>query len=235
MATVLDEIKGALRLLGVLRKGEAPAADEAQEALQALLNMLGSWANDSLLVPARTWEAGYVLTPNQSTYTIGTGLNINTVRPIAIVAAYYRDTGNNDYPLEIITDEQYAALGNKLTAAAPIALNYDTGYATGRIRLDCPPNLAYTLFLQTEKPLTAFAGLATVVDLPPGWSRAIRSNLALELSSEYGVGSEIPMPARLPSMAAESLDLLKKAQMRNRPIVRKTGPVQGFNILTWPR
>lgn len=48
MATVLQHVTRALRLIGVLQEGEQPNADQGQDALVAMQAMLGSWENEGV-------------------------------------------------------------------------------------------------------------------------------------------------------------------------------------------
>lgn len=210
MTTALQIITGAARLVGVVRKTEALSADEAADGLVALNDMLASWVNNGLLVTARTWENFIVA--SASSYTIGSAATLNTVRPMSIKEAFFR-IGSIDYPLTILTDEEYERISYKtLSTGYPEYLNYDNGYATGIIRLY--PQGAGGLHLLSEKPLTAFASLSTTVDLPPGWNRALRYNLAIDLAPEYGES----VSAEVVKIAGESLDNIQLSIAKNRPI-----------------
>ena len=60
-----------------------------------------------------------------------------------------------------------------------------------------------TLVLDSWKPLSTLAALTTSLSLPPGYERALRYALALELAPEYGRQvSEIVMAAAVESKAA---------------------------------
>ena len=107
MTTALGIITSAMRKIGAIGKGESPSADEAVDGLEMLNDLLASLSNDSLVVYARTFES-FTLQGGVSAYTIGSGATFSTVRPVKIVSAYVRD-GGIDTPLEIVTDEQYAA------------------------------------------------------------------------------------------------------------------------------
>ena len=57
MTTARTIIKRAMQVAGILVKGEAPSADEADDGLTALNMMLSGWSNDSGLVYARAWQS----------------------------------------------------------------------------------------------------------------------------------------------------------------------------------
>jgi hypothetical protein len=106
MATAHDIIKRSFRMLKVIEAGEAPQASESQDALTVLNNMIQSWNNERLMLHKMTQESE-TLTANQGTYTIGTGGDFNTDRPIRFESVFIRDSNNNDYQLQVINDQQY--------------------------------------------------------------------------------------------------------------------------------
>jgi hypothetical protein len=210
MATARDIIRKALQKNGVLVKGEQPSADEADDALDALNAMIGSWSNDSAIIYARTWES-FPLVPAQSLYTIGTAANFNTERPLQIVSAYVRD-GISDFDLDVVDDEGYNSFTFKSANGLPQYLNYDNAFPVAKIRLFPVPMIAYTLFILTEKQISSFATLDTALSLPPGWERALVYNLAVELAPEYS--ARVDDLTR--DIARASLGMIKSAAIRAR-------------------
>lgn len=224
MTTALDIITGASRLIGVTFKSEALDSDEAADGLVSLNDMVSSWSNNGLLVPYRSWES-FNISPAAS-YSIGAGQTINTVRPSFIKAAFIR-SGNVDYSMECITDEQYESITFKsITSPFPDYLTYDNGYPYGTIRMYPQLGSSGALHLLTEKPLTSFSGLTTTVDLPPGWNKALRFNLAIDMAAEYGV----EVPSTVVKGASDSLASISLAIAKNRPIKFKRNLLQTRNI-----
>lgn len=210
MTTARTLIKRALQKNGVLTKGEAPSGDEASDALQTLNAMLGTWSNDSLLIYARLSES-FVLTSGQSAYTIGSGGNFNTARPMQILSAYVR-IGNIDYDLDIINGVAYDDITLKsLQSSIPSALYYDGNSPLGTITIYPVPTTG-TLYIRSEKQLSSFTTLDTDLDLPPGWDKAIVDNLSIELAPEYGQ----PVTEAMYMMATNSLGRIKTAVARNK-------------------
>lgn len=225
MTTALNIIEGAARLIGVIRKGEALAADEAADALVSLNDMQASWSNESLLIYTRAWET-FTVASGTASYLIGSAQTFNTTRPTKIVAAFYR-FGGVDYPLEILSDEQYELnIQIKTLSSIPVNLNYDNGYPYGIIRLYPVPPANDTLGLLSEKVLTSFAALTTTVNLPPGWNKALRYNLAAELAPEYGIKLEPEIVAG----AMKSLGAIKLGVSKNRPMPYMAAPYREPNI-----
>ena len=185
MATARKIIQKAMQKIGVLTKVEAPSADEAADGLDTLNAMLLSWSNDSMLIYARTWET-FAVTSGDGEYTIGSGGDFNTVRPINILTAYVRQA-TTDYNLDIISDTIYNKfIWDKNTQSIPQFINFDNAFPVAKIRLWPVPTSGYSLFLLSEKQLTNFT-IDEEVALPPGWEQALIYNLAVLLSPEYGV------------------------------------------------
>lgn len=228
--TALKLIKKAFQKAGILTKTQNPSADEANDALDALNGMIASWSNDSLMIYARAWET-FPLTGAQE-YTIGPGGDFNTTRPIDIIAAYGK-LGVTDYPIAVINDEAYnLAIAMKTTPGQPEWLNFDNGYPLPKIRLWPVGGASYSLFLLTEKPLSSFTDLNAVVDLPPGWERALIYNLAIEISGDY----DQEVPESVAKIAVESKSMIQKAILKNHNLDCGPQMVNPNNIYTgWNR
>ena len=224
MTTARDIIKKSLQKIGVLVKSEAPSADEADDALASLNQMIASWANDSACITSRAWET-FTLSGGVGTYTMGSGGSFNTTRPIRILDAYVR-IGTVDQGVGIISDEAYNSISFKSLTGVPQFLNYDNAFPTDNVRIYPVPSTSYPLFILSEKPLAEFATLDTVVSLPAGWERALVYNLALELAPEY---QQQPDPSII-KIAADSLGMIRKATIKARPIQAYPQNLQLQNI-----
>lgn len=180
-----DIIHRALRIIGVLGAGETANADDANDALIALNQMLDLWSADSLMAYVID-EQSLALTGGVATYTVGATGALNTTRPLAIQYGFTRDASATDRPVSIITQEQYANIVLKsLPASYPEALYYDATYPLGVITLYPAPMSGLTLFVGLWQPLTAIPTLDTILDYPPGYEAAITYSLAEGLAPEY--------------------------------------------------
>lgn len=223
MTTALGIIKSAMRKAGVLTKTEAPSADEANDGLEMLNDLLASMSNDSMVIPSRVLE-NFTLTAGDSEYTIGTGGDFSTTRPIKVISAYVR-SGNIDYSLDIVSDENFATIPLKNTGSIPEHLNYTNAYPLSTIKIYPTPASAYTLYLLSEKQLSTFT-LNQTVDMPPGWRRMLVHNLAIELCSEYGQS----VPQEIYEIARESKAEIRHAIMAARPMQWENGLGNTGNI-----
>lgn len=216
MTTANDIINRALRSLSVIGQGESADASQAADCLVALNDMISSWANESMML-FQVVQDSFALTPGKKDYTIGEGAyDINAVRPMDILQAFIRLNGA-DYPVKVISRERYQNIILKTTQSnIPSWLYYDTGFPASTIRLWAVPSMANTLYVDSQKPLAGFATLADTVTLPPGYERALRLNLAVELMPEYQVAN-----AQVVAMARQSKASIKRTNAK--PITSDLG------------
>lgn len=223
MTTALGIITSAMRKIGVLVKGEDPSADEADDGLEMLNDLLSSISNDSMVVYART-EDTLTLSAGTATYTIGTGGTFNTARPVKIISAYVR-SGNIDYDLNLINDEEYASIVLKSTGSIPQFVNYTNGFPLGTLKFYPVPTAGYQLFLLSEKELGQLT-LNQTISLPPGWKRMLIYNLAVDMAAEYGQ----PVTPEIKMIADDSKGEIRKAIMTARSMQWETGVGSDGNI-----
>lgn len=223
--SALDIITGAAKKIGVVFKSETLDADEANDGLTALNDMLDTWSNDNLTTFAYILE-NFPLT-GAASYSIGMGGAFNTSRPINIVTAVVK-IGSIDYDLTPITEEQYQLdiADKSITCPIPAFITYDNGYPLGTIKMYAVPSAGGTLYLQCNKPLATLSSLTAAVDLPPGWKRALIYNLAIELAPEYG----LEVPATVQLNAKTSLGAIKRSTAINNAMPLMTENVRQGNI-----
>lgn len=187
MAKAIDIIRRAYMDINVIGSSEAPTASQASDALDSLNQLLDTWANESLMVYELVLE-NFNLVPGQSAYTMGPSGNFNTTRPVSVESAYVRWNGV-DYPLSIVNTDQYDGIPLKTTPnQIPYVLYVDASYPLTTIKLFQTPNdSSAQIFMESRKPFTKFASLTGDVNMPPGYERALRWNLGLELCPENGV------------------------------------------------
>lgn len=184
--TALEMIKASLRLIGAVSSDETLEASIADNAKQVFNMMLDQWANEALLVYART-DASYNLQIGVASYTIGSGGVFNGARPVQIDAAFVRD-GTTDLPLQIIGPNEYFEIASKASSSTyPTHLYYKSDYPLGTIYVYPVPSEVNALHLIHRVAFTKMEEYTDTIDLPPGYEMAIRYNLAAELAPEFGV------------------------------------------------
>jgi len=205
MTTSFDLIRRSLKLAGVVASEDSIPADQAEDALVVLNEMLQTWASQPLL--AMPWtQVSKALVAGQQTYTIGSGGEINTPRPVSLYHAHV-NYGGIDYTLNIAALEEFEENSLKAVGGVPSTLYIRPGYPLSTIILyPYPSESSMTLVIDTVAPPVDLE-LATELPYPSNWLKAVRSNLAVELCAEYGAD---PSPTLL-SMARSSLHTLMTA------------------------
>jgi hypothetical protein len=155
------------------------------------------------LIPAGTTVTAFdtvSVTMSQPATGSSTGLDVVTfttpgdfaiARPLRITNAFTRITTVStglDYPIDFeFGREKYNAIGLKsIQAPWPILGWYNPTYPLGNLYFYPAPSGAGELHLFTDTILSDFSGLTQSINLPQGYARAIKKNLALELAPEYG-------------------------------------------------
>lgn len=212
MTTALDIINGAAKLIGVQFKSEQLDTDEANDALVQLNDMLDSWSNDNLVIYADTDES-FPLT-GAASYTMGPSGAFNTTRPMLINFVVIR-VGGVDYTLDLISQEQYAEIAIKSTQAQiPAYYTYDNAYPLATLQFWMVPTAGSTLYISSNKPLANLSSLTASVALPPGWNRALKYNLAMEMAPQYGA----QVSQMVADGAKKSLGAIKRSTSANNPM-----------------
>lgn len=112
-------------------------------------------------------------------------------RPLRVTNAYTRLTtsgqSNIDYPCDLWTLDQYSGLGLKSQPGPwPKVLFFNSGFPYATISVWPVPNGAAELHMWTDSVFSGFANLTDQVNLPQGYTRALKLCLGLELAPEYG-------------------------------------------------
>ena len=178
------------RALGIINQtdpGETPTAQEIEDGVDFLNAMMDSWRLERLMV-YQVKQLSIAWGATIQTKTIGTGGTINETRPDRITAAFLHTNDTNlDYRMSVLQRrEEWDSIINKaVNTTIPQYLWYDPAYPLGSISLWCVPSVDVAVKVDTWSPLQTFAAGDTV-NLPPGYERAIVSNLAIEMAASYG-------------------------------------------------
>ncbi len=209
MSTASDLIKGSLRLLGVIASGETPSAADTADGLSALNELIESWSAEGLIVPTITREE-LSWASAQGSRTWGSGGNFTTARPLRLINASILSSGIES-PLKIVTPDEWADIKNKtLTSTQPTHVYLVPTMTTATVYLWPVPSATVTFVPYSQKPLTAFALSSTTFTFPPGYYRALRFNLAIEMAPEYGK----EVSPKVEKIASDSLENIKRLNIK---------------------
>lgn len=188
--TAREMITSAMRLIGVLATGETPSSAEINDGLTTLNQMLSSWSNENLIIYQKVRDE-FTLTASDGSYTWGTTAgagNFTTARPIEVLSANIELQGTDpqEIPLKILTLKEYAAISSKtIDSSVPAAVYFDGAYPNLGVEFYPVPSAAEHVVFYSLKPFSTLT-LATELSYPPGYEKAIRYNLGIDLAPEYG-------------------------------------------------
>lgn len=208
MTSALDLITSSMRLATVLASGETPTADEATDGLKSLNDILENWSLENLSVWQQNNEQ-FTLVAGTASYTIGSGGTFNTTRPIRCGLSYSRINGA-DFPMTQWGLEEYNAVPVKTAGGIPERYVYINDYPLGALIFYPVPSVASTLFLNVDQILSFPVTLVTQLAFPPGYEKALRFNLAMNLAPEYGVTP----PPSVGAIATSSKADIKRANKK---------------------
>jgi hypothetical protein len=216
MDTAAQIVEDAFQSIQVYNPGELILPADMARGFKTLNDMLESWSNESLTCYA-TLEQSLTFIPGTYQYTIGPGAMIDTVRPIRLRhgfgTAYVFDQTSNRYPLEVITQDRWNQIGNilQVNANIPMYLWYDPQMPWGILNFFPIPNIGWQVFFDSYLQLQRFDDLTVEINLPTGYSMALKRNLALELGPYYPNAVVTP---RLQTAAENSKANVKRSNYR---------------------
>lgn len=182
-------IESALRKLGVLAEGQTPSTQNYSDGMMALNAVIAQLRAVGMPLWARS---EYTFTPTTGTYTIGTGMTLNTPFPVKLLQAFRTET-NAKIPLEVMAREDFNILPTTNTGS-PIKVNYQPFVNYGTVSFWPVPTSTNTatVTLVYQRPYQYFTTSTETMDFPEEWYNAIIYNLAVRLAPEWGV----PLPDR---------------------------------------
>lgn len=202
--SVGDQINGALRLIGRLAEGETPSAETSADCLTAFNQMIDSWNTERLSVYA-TQDQTFTWPASTQTRTLGPSGNFVGSRPVEVHDSTYFIYSNLSYPITFLNEDQYNAIALKSsTSTFPqfMWVNMDMPDITMRI-WPIPTNeieMHIISIVELDQPAT----LATALVIPPGYLRAFRFCLAVEIAQEFGAEPP-PMVKRIAEVSKRNV------------------------------
>jgi hypothetical protein len=178
----------ALRMANIIGAEETPTNAEAQDALRTLNRLIDQWAAERLKIPFVT-STTFTLAASTTSFTVGSGGDINITRPAYIDRVQYRDSSNYDTDLKMLTQQAWMAISDKTqTATRPSYAYYEPTYASalGTLYLWPIADTAATGVVWHPTAIAEFATTTTTLAVPLGYENFMVTQLAKKLSAAYG-------------------------------------------------
>lgn len=234
MTTAGDQINGALRLLGILAEGETPTSGMSDDALVAFNQMIESWNTERLSV-FTTQEQVFTWPAQERTQTLGPTGDFVGNRPIGELddATYFKANGGISYPILTINQTYYNNIALKTaTSTLPQYIYMNSSFPDCELFLYPVPTQALEFHFVSVQELDQPATLATTLSFPPGYLRAFRYNLAIEIAPEFGV-EPAPTIVRIATAAKRTLKRINNpGDIMEFPANLIGAPGSKFNIFS---
>lgn len=213
--TVSKVIGDALRLLKVKAAGESLDDSQADDGMTAMNDIFEEWNLQNLAQTNRV-KLTQALTGGDGTYTFGSGGD-NSTRPLWVDSAYIRTSSGHDYPVNIIDNEEYSEIFFKTLQSSPsYNLYYRAEYPLGVIELYPVPSVGNTLHLEVPAAFDPVTAVTDVLDLAPGYLKALKYQLAVAIAPEYKIHDSFSL---VQSIATETMGWIKRVNRKDRKIM----------------
>lgn len=222
MATVRDVIKSALRRINAYGDGEALSTETGDIGLETVNYIFEQWTLDKLM-SYQVVQNSFNLVINQQDYTIGSGGNFNTTRPVDIQSGFVR-YNSVDYDLIKINDDEWNSIGTKNTTSTfPRYFYYRPAFPLATVTFFGVPTSISTVFLNVTNVYAA-GTLDTVLSFPPGYTEMLALDLAIKLAPIFAV----PVP---PELYNQQYELRNKIQNINGGVWQPISDVDAIGNL----
>lgn len=218
MATAGDIITAAFQKIGI----DSPTAAQTASALISLNNMISLWGAD-FMQPVVTRES-FTVAAADSEYTIGSGGQWDTVRPMKIITCYLRDSDNNDYPVTVKAARDYAAMSNKSFTERPTELYFIPESPLAKVIFNTSPDQSYTASFEWLKNFTEFAATTTDLSTPNEYKEALVYNLAVSIAEDW----DRTVSKTLYAKAEQTKAIIDRYNATLRPIPRARFDLSGM-------
>lgn len=186
-----------------------PTIAESTLAFNALNDMVSMWGT-VFIVPYHIKES-FDLIVGQASYTVGSGGDFDTVRPMLVRSAYLVNSDDYSYPLRVISNIDYNRIGLKTAEGRPTKVYYVNEYPLVKLIFNKETDTVYTVYLDFKKNFTEFAAIGSTVELPNEYKEALVYNLTIKLAED----NSVELPASVGRTAGSSLIALSRLLAAN--------------------
>jgi len=226
--TILSEIiYPAFRKIGL--KTADLTSDQVANALIAFNNMISSWGADFLTTSVIS--ESFALTSGTAEYSIGSGGDFDTIRPMKVVSCFLRDSDGYDSPVNVMGSRDYSPIVDKDASGRPTALYFVPTLTMATITFDYAPDAAYTAYFEFWKNFTEYTTTSSPVAYPNEYKQPMILNLAINLDELW----DRTVPNTLFIQAQNAYDLVKRLNASTRRVSKTKFDIPGqgrYNINT---
>lgn len=184
--TALEIIRGSLGLSNAVGADQQLTALETSDSLAVFNDLLEIFNTKNLAVYGAANQT-FNTVIGQAVYTIGTGGDWNTTRPVRINDPAYAVVNGSSYPFYSMTQAEYNQITVKTqTQQFPYRYLYVNAFPLGLVTLWPVPSAVTALTFSIDGQLTAISSVGTTISFPPGYANAFRYKLGVMLMPYFG-------------------------------------------------
>lgn len=180
-------IRFAMQDAGKLGKGEDPSSEDFADNMNRLNQLivfettqgLKLWLQQDLSVVLTAGKGG-----QGNPYTIRTGGDVNTPKPMKVLQGYYLDSSNNRRPIYPLSWDEWLRLSQVTQTGAIAQYFVDKRQSEFDVYFWLVPDAtaaAGTAHLLIEGPVTQFTGLTDGMNFPSEWGIGLHWMLAADI------------------------------------------------------
>lgn len=182
--TALDLITRSMRLINAVAAGEVVDATDSVDALSTLNEMIDNWNTERISVYGMSNES-YTLSAGVASYSYGLGGDFDAERPVHIRDPFSIYNGVSR-EIRLIPQEIYDRVFMKEQPGPwPIRVLFVNSYPLAQMTFWPVPTVDLPIQIPVSRLLSNITALSQEILLPPGYLRALRYSLAVELWPEY--------------------------------------------------
>jgi hypothetical protein len=115
-----------------------------------------------------------------------------------------------ELPLEMVNEQRWQTVPVKaITSTLPTVVYDDGAYPLRNLSFWCVPTVVSNVIIYSWQPLNTFTDLVTNVTFPPGYFKALRYNLAVDLAPEFGR----PVPPEVAAIAIQTKAIIENMNL----------------------
>jgi hypothetical protein len=179
--TALLVMNDALAIVG----NTNPTGDEYAQATRTLSNILATISTEDFAVISSTQDS-LTLVDGTTSYSYGTGGDLNSSRPVKITSMYINDTSGDSSPIDMITEVEYNDVVDKDSTGFPNRVFYKPDFPLGSLKLVPTPNDAYVLKINAQKRVATVTAKSDSLTLPDEYIEYLIAKLVIRIGRFYG-------------------------------------------------
>lgn len=225
-----DLIRQALGLTNAVGIDQTLTAQETTDCIYVLNDILEDLSNQNLAIWSSATQAFNTI-GGKASYTIGSGGDWDTTRPIRLNDNAYCTYQGIDYEIDQLNQTQYNLINLKNQQEYIVRnLLFVNDFALGIVTLWPVPAIAIPITLSIDVVLSRVTSNSQVLSFPPGYLRLYKYLLGIELAPLFGKAAS----ADVKQIAVSTLANIKRVN-KNTPVSRfDTSLVQNVGVI-WQR